>query len=80
MLIVQHFDNVCFHIGQAPARIDLPPPAEPHDERQELRAGHEVVVFPAPLGPRKPKISPWAISNERLAAARTRPNDLPSFP
>ena len=30
-----------------------------------------VVLFPEPLGPNKPKISPWRISNAMLSTART---------
>src|SRR2546422_3363262 len=32
-----------------------------------------VVVFPAPLGPRKPRISPLGTSNEMSSTAVTRP-------
>src|SRR5215471_12118101 len=35
-----------------------------------------VVVFPAPLGPRRPKISPGATENERSSTACTSPKDL----
>src|SRR2546430_169627 len=35
-----------------------------------------VVLFPAPLGPRKPKISPCATLNEIPLTARTAPYDL----
>src|ERR1043166_538219 len=44
-----------------------------------LRSPHRiriVVDFPAPLGPRKPKISPWATSTETRSTATKSPNRL----
>src|SRR5262249_27091426 len=38
-----------------------------------------VVDFPAPFGPRKPKISPFATSTETLSTATKSPNCLVSF-
>jgi len=35
-----------------------------------------VVLFPAPLGPKKPKISPFSTKNEILLTATTSPKDL----
>ena len=35
-----------------------------------------VVLFPAPLGPKKPKISPFSTENEMSFTAITSPNDL----
>jgi len=35
-----------------------------------------VVLFPAPLGPKKPKISPFSTENEILLTAITSPKDL----
>jgi hypothetical protein len=37
-----------------------------------------VVVFPAPLGPRKPKISPFFTVREMLSTALRDSNDLDS--
>src|SRR5690606_33765708 len=38
-----------------------------------------VVVLPAPLGPRKPRISPGKSSKDKPSTARTSPNSLTRF-
>src|SRR5580693_8981113 len=52
--------------------------AEPEVGAISVPSVRTVVVFPAPFGPRKPKTSPWPISNERSANATRSPKHLPS--
>src|SRR5512141_2144504 len=56
----------------APSTLALPSLA-----RSRPSSSRIVVVFPAPLGPRKPKTSPSATSSERSSSARTLPYFLP---
>src|ERR1700733_10249845 len=52
--------------------------AEPEVGAISVPSVRTVVVFPAPFGPRKPRTSPWPISNERSANATRSPKRLPS--
>src|SRR6266545_6870799 len=42
------------------------------------RSMRSVVVFPAPLGPRKPVTLPWSTPKDRSSTATTCPKRLPS--
>ena len=55
---------------------DPPIRAEPEDGRTRPRIIRNVVVFPAPLGPRKAVMRPGRTSKESERTAWTGPKDL----
>ena len=52
--------------------------ADPELGARSVASVRTVVVLPAPLGPRNPKISPRSISNDTSSKATRSPNRLPS--
>ena len=50
--------------------------AVPDDGESSVPSMRIVVVFPAPLGPRRPNTSPSAISNETPRTASTPPGNV----
>ena len=53
--------------------VQAGPQACPPEGRNRPQSMRITVVFPAPLAPRKPKISPWATSMLTWSTATKRP-------